>query len=124
MPEREEEPDAERPLALLHELARRVVDGRDVVGVEGVAHAQRVGGQADAGGEGAAGAEAEVVRDDDPEEQAEADDVQADDRGGQAAGPRPLGRRQRAADARQHASASDVQAGHRPAIGKWVKRAR
>ena len=92
VPEREEEADAERPLALLHELARGVVDGRDVVGVEGVAHAQRVGREPDAGGEGAAGAEAEVVRDDDPEEQAEADDVQADDRGGQATSPRPLGR--------------------------------
>ena len=64
------------------------------------------------------------MRDDDPEEQAEADDVQGDDGGGQAARPRPLGRGQRAADARQHASSSDTQAGHRPAIGKWVKRAR
>ena len=42
-----------------------------------------------------------MVRDDDPEEQPEADDVQADDRGGQAAGPRPLGRAQRAAHARR-----------------------
>ena len=95
-----------------------------MVGVEGVAHAQRVGGEADAGGEGAAGAEAEVVRDDEAEEQAEADDVQADDRRGQAAGARPLGRGEGAADARQHASASVAQAGHSPAIGKWVKRAR
>ena len=78
----------------------------------------------DARRKGAAGAEAEVVRDDDPEEQAEADDVQPDDRGGQAGRTGPLGRRQRAADPRQHASASDVQAGHRPAIGKCVKRAR
>ena len=83
---------------------------------------ERVGGEADAGREGAAGAEAEVVRDDDAEEQPEADDVQADDRGGQAARARPLGRRQRAADARQHASSSVAQAGHSPAIGKWVKR--
>ena len=95
-----------------------------MVGVEGVAHAERVGGEADAGREGAAGAEAEVVRDDDPEEQPEADHVQADDRGGQPAGARLLGRAQGGADVRQHASASEAQAGHRPAIGKWVKRAR
>jgi hypothetical protein len=123
VPQREEEPDAERPLALLHELARRVVDRGDVIGVEGVAHAEGVGGQADARREGAAGAEAEVVRDDDPEEQPEADDVQADDGGGQAAGACPLRRAEGAADARQHAPVSAVQAGHRPAIGKWVKRA-
>ena len=46
-----------------------------------------------------------------------------DDRGGQAARARPLGRGQRAADARQHAPSSETQAGHSPAIGKWVKRA-
>ena len=41
--EREEEADAERSLALVDQLAGRVVDGRDVIGVEGVAHAQGVG---------------------------------------------------------------------------------
>ena len=65
-----------------------------------------------------------MVRDDDAEEQAEADDVQADDRGGQAAGPRPLGRAQRAADAPDHASPFVAHAGHSPASGKCVKRAR
>ena len=86
---------------------------------------ERVGREPDPGREGAAGAEAEVVRDDDPEEQAEADDVQADDRGRQAARPRPLGRA--SARARMRVSmrpSSVVQAGHSPAIGKWVKRAR
>ncbi len=95
-----------------------------MVGVEGVAQPEGVGGQPHAGGEGAAGAEAEVVRDDDAEEQAEADDVQSDDRGGQAAGPCPLGRAQRAADAADHASPFVAHAGHSPASGKCVKRAR
>jgi hypothetical protein len=40
--EAEPEPDAERTSALTHELARHVVDGRDVIGVEGVPHAERV----------------------------------------------------------------------------------
>ena len=43
VPEGEEEPDAERPLAVVHELARRVVDGRDVVCVERVAQPEGVG---------------------------------------------------------------------------------
>ena len=43
VPEREEVSDAERPLAVLDQLARRIVYRRDVVGVEGVAHAERVG---------------------------------------------------------------------------------
>ena len=41
--EREEEPDADRPLAVLHQLAGGVVDGRDVVGVDGVAEPEGVG---------------------------------------------------------------------------------
>ena len=49
VPEREEEADAQRPLALAHELARRVVDRRDVIGVERVAQPQRVRRQAHAG---------------------------------------------------------------------------
>ena len=46
VPEREEEADAERPLAVGHQLARGVVDRADVVGVERVAQAERVGGDA------------------------------------------------------------------------------
>ena len=57
VPEREEEADAERPLAVGHQLARRVVDRRDVVGVEGVAQPERVGGDADAEPEDAAAAQ-------------------------------------------------------------------
>ena len=41
--QREEEPDADGSLAVLHELAGRVVDRRDVVGVDGVAETERVG---------------------------------------------------------------------------------
>ena len=44
-------------------------------------------------------AEAVVVRDDEAEQQPEADDVQADDGGGEAAHARPLGRGERGADA-------------------------
>ena len=42
VPEREEEADAERALAVLQELPRRVVDRRDVVGVERVPKAEGV----------------------------------------------------------------------------------
>ena len=41
--EREKESDADRPLALLHQLAGRIVDRGDMVGVDGVAQAERVG---------------------------------------------------------------------------------
>ena len=43
MAEREEEADADRPLALLHQLARHIVDRRDVVGIDGVAKPERIG---------------------------------------------------------------------------------
>jgi hypothetical protein len=45
MAQREEQADAERPLALLHQLARDIVDGGDVVGVDAVAQAEAVGEQ-------------------------------------------------------------------------------
>jgi hypothetical protein len=41
--QREVEPNAERGSVLSHEFADGVVDRRDVVGVEGVTQAQRVG---------------------------------------------------------------------------------
>src|ERR671918_1467424 len=41
--EREEETDRDRPLALLHQLPRDIVDRRDVVGVEGMAEAEAIG---------------------------------------------------------------------------------
>ena len=43
MAEREEEADADRPLAFLHQLARHVVDRRDMVGIDGMAQAERIG---------------------------------------------------------------------------------
>ena len=43
MPEREIEPDGDGPLALLHQLAGRVVDCGDVVGVDRMAQAEGVG---------------------------------------------------------------------------------
>ncbi len=69
MPEREEESGAERPLSLLEQLAGRVVDRRDVVGVEGVPQAERVREQAEPGERGLA---RRVV-----EEETPAGDVQA-----------------------------------------------
>ena len=42
MAEREEEADRDRPLPFLHQLAGHVVDGGDMIGVEGVAQAEGV----------------------------------------------------------------------------------
>ena len=49
MAEREIEPERDRPLALLHQLAGGVVDGGDMVGIDGVAQPEAVGEEA--GGE-------------------------------------------------------------------------
>ena len=43
MAEREEEAHRDRPLAFGHQFARDIVDGRDMVGVDGVAQPQRIG---------------------------------------------------------------------------------
>ena len=48
MPHGEEEADGDRALAVLHQLARHVVDGRDVIGVDGVPQAQAVDDQRNA----------------------------------------------------------------------------
>ena len=45
MAEREKEADADRAFALLHQLAGDIVDGRDVIGVHGVAQAEAVSQQ-------------------------------------------------------------------------------
>ena len=42
MAEREEEADRDRTLTFLHQLARDVVDGRDVIGIDGVAQPEPV----------------------------------------------------------------------------------
>jgi hypothetical protein len=69
----------ERALAFAHQLAGAVVDRGDVVGVDGVPHAQRVGGDADADGERSGGPEAVAAGSDDHQQQEEAGDVEADD---------------------------------------------
>ena len=76
MSEREEEADTERTLAALEECARRVVDCRDVIGVERVAEAERVREHAEPGERGVA---RRVVR-----EEAPAEHVQQGDRAGEA----------------------------------------
>ena len=45
MTERKEETDRDGSLAFLHQLARDVVDGRDVIGVHRVAQPEPVGQQ-------------------------------------------------------------------------------
>ena len=45
MAERKEKTHADRPLALLHELARDVVDRRDMIGVNRVPQAESIGEQ-------------------------------------------------------------------------------
>jgi hypothetical protein len=99
VPEREEQPDAERPAPVGHELAGRVVDRGDVVGVERVAQAERVRGQPDAGGERTRRPHREVRGHDDAEQQAEADGVECDHDGSHGSGAGPLGPCERAADA-------------------------
>jgi HoxN/HupN/NixA family high-affinity nickel-transporter len=41
--EREEEPDTDRPLSLLHQLARHIVDGGDMIGIHRMAQPEPVG---------------------------------------------------------------------------------
>ena len=43
MPEREEEADRDRPLALLHQLARHIVDRGDMVGIDRMAQPEAIG---------------------------------------------------------------------------------
>src|SRR5204863_7891983 len=86
--EREEEADAERPLALAHQLAGGVVDRADVVGVERVTEPERVGRDADAESEDPAQGE----------ERGEADHVQQQDHRAEPCQPPPLGGCQRASD--------------------------
>jgi hypothetical protein len=78
MPEREEEADAHRALALGHQPAGGVVDRRDVIRVEGVTHSERVGRDAGPDREGARRVEAVVMRRHEREQHEEADRVQAE----------------------------------------------
>src|SRR4029077_10377602 len=97
--EGEEEADAERALPVAHQLARRVVDRADVVGVERVAHAERVRRDADTDSEDSR-AELQMLWSDEAEQQAEADDMQREDDERQYPRAPPLGRRERAAKPR------------------------
>ena len=45
MTEGEEEADGDGPLALLHQLARDIVDGGDVIGIDRMAQAEAIGQQ-------------------------------------------------------------------------------
>ena len=69
----EEESDAERALASGHQPPGRVVDRRDVVGIEGVADAQRVGGDPYADAERSGRTEAVSGRSDERDQDEEAD---------------------------------------------------
>src|SRR3954454_20065448 len=83
------------------QLAGRVVDGGDVVGVEGVPQAEGVGEHPHADVEDAAGTQAEVPGDDEAEQHPEADDVQQHDDPEHPGQRRPVAPAQRAAEARQ-----------------------
>ena len=72
----EPEADAQGPLALAHELARRVVDRRDVVSVERVAQAEGVGRDPQAQAKHPARVQGVMVWHHGEEQDREADDVQ------------------------------------------------
>src|SRR5205823_11025579 len=80
--EREEEAGAERALSVLQQLPRRIVDRRDVVGVEGVPEPEGVRERGEAGQRRVA---RQVV-----EEEPEAEHVQEHDTAREAAEPCPL----------------------------------
>ena len=82
--EREPEAGAERAGALADELARGVVDDRDVVGVERVARTEEERGQTDADSEDARVAEAELLRRHGEQQDTPAEDVEPDHRRHQA----------------------------------------
>ena len=89
-PRENQKPHRQRPLPVVHQLPGGVVDGRDVVGVEGVPHAQRVRGEPEPDAEHAGGAE-RVVRGADADDQRDpADDVQHEHEPGHAGRPAPL----------------------------------
>jgi hypothetical protein len=84
----------EPSLPLADQLAGRVVDRRDVVGVERVAQPQGVGGDAEPDPEAAGLPDPHVPGRDGDREHAEAEHVQGDDRRRESADAPPLGARQ------------------------------
>jgi hypothetical protein len=113
--EREEEADGHRTLALGHELSRGVVNRGDVVGVEGVAHAERVREDPGADAEHTLGAKAVVVhrRDDD---QRPADDVQESDEAEHGVEATPFTGRERGANSTASGRAWREGGGHDPTL--------
>ncbi len=89
VPEGEPETHRQRPPAGVHQLAGRVVDRRDVVGVEGVPHPQGVGGHPDPDTEGLR-AQAVVLRGHEHDQGEPADGMQGQDDGGHPTEPPPL----------------------------------
>jgi len=102
-----------RALPVGHELAGRVVDRGDVVGVEGVPHAQGVGGDAQPDPEGPGRAEVVVARGDQQEQRAPADHVQRGDERCHAGDRGPLAGGQGVADAADLAVSRGSRGGHR-----------
>ena len=79
--EGEPESDGKRPAPVVHELARGVVDGRDVIGVEGVSHPEDICGDADSDAETLVRTELEVLGGHAPDQRAPPDQMQEDDHG-------------------------------------------
>ena len=154
VPERKPVPETERALALVHQLARGVIDRGDVIRVEGVAQTQRVREACDSDSQTLV-----VGGDDEGDEHTEPDDVKERDGHEHQADPPPLLRGERSghsqdvtddSEARHRAirpitlanSSWGIRAhwcsgahwpwpptaathpGQSPTIGKWVKLAR
>src|SRR6478752_5961554 len=97
------------------ELAGRVVDSSDVVGVEGVSHPERVGEHAHPDVVHGRLTEREVVRDDEAEQHAEADHVQEHDEAGHPEKRAPVLLVQRSAEPGESALAASRW--HVPTLG-------
>ena len=113
VPEREEEPGAERPLPVGHELAGGVVDRGDVIGVERVPGAQRPGGERDPDPEAQARV-AEVVRLDREDEYPPAEHVEREDHESHPAEAAPFRGGQGVTRRAQAASRADCHLLHPP----------
>jgi hypothetical protein len=93
--EGEPEADTQRPLVLGDQLAGGVVDGRDVVRVEGVPHPQHIRRHAERDAVELSVAEPQVLRRDRAEQHPPADHVQQHDEARHAGEDQPLGAAQR-----------------------------
>ena len=111
--EREPEAGAERAGALTDQLARGVVDDRDVVGVERVPRAEEECGQTDPDPEDAGVAEAELLRRHGEQQDTPAEDVEPDHRRHEA-DQRPAVARLSASRVHRRDRWGDVMVGHPP----------